>query len=153
MNQAPQPETENWAAVADAVQARRRELKMSTAELARQTGLSETTIRYLGQPTGRHNRASLVAIAAVLRWRYDHLTNILHGQPEKNVHVKPPPLASLERLVRDETAQLRQQIDSLSQTVNAIREQLDREREKRVSQPETEDWTAVTDAMYRDDER
>jgi len=83
------PETGNWQAVGEAVRARRRELKMSTAELARLTGLSETTIRYLGATT--RSKASLVAISAVLRWRYDHLTNILRGQPEKNVHVRPPP--------------------------------------------------------------
>ena len=106
-----EPETENWAAVGEAVNSRKREFKMSTAELARLTGLSETTIRYLSTTT--RSKASLVAISAVLRWRFDHLTNILHGQPEKNVHVRPPPLASLERLLRDEITQLRQQISGL----------------------------------------
>ncbi len=61
---------------------------MPTAELARQTCLSETTIRSLG--TAARNKSSLVAISAVLRWRYDHLINILNGQPEKNVHVRQP---------------------------------------------------------------
>ena len=51
-------EAGDWAAVAAAVRARSRELKMPAAELARQTGLSETTIRYLGDP-GKHNTARL----------------------------------------------------------------------------------------------
>jgi hypothetical protein len=37
----------------------------STEQLARETGLSETTIRYIGEPASRRNRASLVAIAVV----------------------------------------------------------------------------------------
>jgi hypothetical protein len=118
----PEP-GEDWAAVADAVQARSRELNMSTAELARQTGLSETTIRYLG--TARRNKACLVAISAVLRWRFDHLTNILNGQPEKNVHVRPPALANLERIMHEEIAPLRQQLASLTETVRKTTAQLD----------------------------
>jgi len=58
-----EPETENWAAVGEAVNSRKREFKMSTAELARLTGLSETTIRYLSTTT--RSKASLVAISAV----------------------------------------------------------------------------------------
>jgi hypothetical protein len=92
---------------------------MSTAELGRQTGLSETTIRYLGTTT-RNDKSSLVAISAVLRWRYDHLTNILHGQPEKNVHVRPPPLANLERIMREELGSLRQQVHGLAEALAAV---------------------------------
>jgi prefoldin subunit 5 len=114
---------EDWAAVADAVQARSRELNMSTAELARQTGLSETTIRYLG--TARRNKSCLVSISAVLRWRFDHLTNILNGQPEKNVHVRPPALANLERITREEIAPIRQELASLTETVRKTTALLD----------------------------
>ena len=80
----------DWGAVGAAIRDRMRELNMSTAHLARETGLSETTIRYLKDPNSRHNRSALVAISAVLRWRHDHLLNILHGEPHKNVVIKPP---------------------------------------------------------------
>jgi hypothetical protein len=71
----------DWPAVGIAIRDRMRELETTTAQLARETGLSQTTIRYIGQPGSRKNKASLVAIAGVLRCRYDHLTNILHGHP------------------------------------------------------------------------
>jgi hypothetical protein len=78
-----QPPVEDWVAVVDAVRKRMRELKMSTAHLARESGLSETTVRYIGQSLSGHNRSTLVAMAAVLLWRYDYLVNILHGEPER----------------------------------------------------------------------
>lgn len=65
-----------------------RELEMSTAHLARESGLSETTVRYIGQSLSGHNKSTLVALSGVLRWRYDYLVNVLHGEPEKNVHIK-----------------------------------------------------------------
>jgi hypothetical protein len=96
----PEP-GQDWAAVADAVQARSRELNMSTAELARQTGLSETTIRYLG--TARRNKSCLVAISAVLRWRFDHLTAPIRGGFPTPGVVKPndrPPRTRQGRATR-----------------------------------------------------
>ena len=81
---------DDWEAVGDAIRDRMRELNMSTAGLARETGLSETTIRCFRRSTNKHNRSLLVAVSAVLRWRHDHLLNILHGEPHKNVVIKPP---------------------------------------------------------------
>jgi hypothetical protein len=97
--------------VGDAIRKRMRELKMSTAQLARETGLSETTIRYIGDPSSKHNRASLVAISAVLRWRYDYLLNILRGEPEKNVIIRRPIEASLERLLHAELGSAKEEIE------------------------------------------
>jgi hypothetical protein len=79
-----------------------RELGYSTARLARESGLSETTVRYLGKSLSGHNRSTLVALSAVLLWRYDHLVNILHGEPEKNVHIKRRTEDEIQRLLRDE---------------------------------------------------
>ena len=78
------PEHEDWVAVGHAVSERMRRRGISLAYLARDTGLSETTIRYLDKPTSRHNKSTLVALSAVLGWRYDYLTNILHGAPHQN---------------------------------------------------------------------
>jgi hypothetical protein len=74
----------DWAAVQQAVIERRSELHMTISYLARETGLSPTTIRYLGAPAGKHNKSTLVALSVVLGWRYNHLINILRGEPEKN---------------------------------------------------------------------
>jgi hypothetical protein len=105
-----QPGAEDWAAVSDAIRKRLRELRMSKAVLARESGLSETTIRYLDRSASGHYGSALVAISAALRWRYDHLANILHGQPGKN----PPAGTSLQRLVHAEVATLK---DDLSRYV------------------------------------
>jgi hypothetical protein len=98
------PDAEDWAAVTGAIRRRMRELKLSTARLARESGLSETSVRYLGKPLSGHNRSTLVVLSAVLRWRYDHLVNILHGEPEKNVHIKRRTEDDIQRLMRDEFA-------------------------------------------------
>ena len=119
------PEAEDWAAVAHAVRERMRELRMSKAALARETGLSETTIRYLGRPPGGHRRSVLVAISAVLRWRYDHLTNILHGQPENNTPARPAAQASLERLLRADLGLLADEISRLKETALAAGKKTD----------------------------
>jgi hypothetical protein len=75
-------EPKDWAEVNRVIEARMKALNMSTAHLARETGLSPTTIRYVGGDGG--SESPLVAIAAVLGWKYDYLRNILHGKPEKN---------------------------------------------------------------------
>lgn len=116
---------EDWAAVSDAIRKRMRELKMSTAHLARESGLSETTIRYIGQPTSGHNKSTLVAIAAVLRWRYDHLINIMRGEPEKNVLLKRPAEANLQRLLRDEVDPVKGELASLRDIVRGMDTKMD----------------------------
>jgi hypothetical protein len=116
---------EDWAAVSDAIRKRMRELKMSTAHLARETGLSETTIRYIGQPTSGHNKSTLVAIAAVLRWRYDYLINILRGEPAKNVLLKRPAEANLQRLLRDEVDPVKDELASLRDIVRGMDTKMD----------------------------
>ena len=88
------PDIADWNGVRSALRDRMRELGVSTAGLARRTGLSETTIRGIGQ-AGKTSAVVLVTISAVLRWRYDHLTSIARGQPEKNVRITPP--ASVRR--------------------------------------------------------
>lgn len=93
-------DTEDWAAVGSAVRDRKAQLKMSTARLARESGLSETTIRSIGNPGLRNNRSSLVAISAVLRWRYDYLINILLGNPGRNSGTVSPLEQRLSRIDR-----------------------------------------------------
>jgi hypothetical protein len=80
-------DAEDWPAVVEAIRERMAKLKISTARLARETGLSETTVRYIGRTGRTHYKSNLVAISAVLGWRYDHLTNILRGEMRKNTPV------------------------------------------------------------------
>jgi hypothetical protein len=118
------PSSEDWAAVGIVIRKRMRELRISTAQLARETGLSETTIRYIGEPTGRHNRASLVAIAAVLRWRYDYLLNILRGEPEKNVVIRRSLEVNFERMLQAEVGSMKEELAGLRDLVERINENI-----------------------------
>lgn len=119
------PAAENWAAIGDAVRDRLRELKMSKARLAQETGLSETTIRYIGRPENGHHKSALVAISAALRWRHDHLTNILREQPGENTPVKTATEASLERLLHAHLTPLKDEIIRLTEITLAINKKTD----------------------------
>ena len=117
----------DWAAVDRAVTERLSELHMSLSYLARETGLSQTTIRYLGTPTRKHNKSTLVAISVVLGWRYDHLINILLGQPEKNIRApgNSPLEAYFENLLRAEVGPMREEVAELAKAVNGMGKQID----------------------------
>jgi hypothetical protein len=117
----------DWAAVDQAVTERMSELHMSLSYLARETGLSQTTIRYLGTPAKKHNKSTLVAISVVLGWRYDHLRNILRGEPEKNIREPGnSPLESyFENLLRAEVGPMREEMAELAKTVNGMGKQID----------------------------
>jgi len=117
----------DWTAVDQAVTERMSELHMSISYLARETGLSPTTIRYLGTPAKKHNKSTLVAISVVLGWRYDHLRNILLGQPEKNIREpgNSPLEAYFENLLRAEVGPMREEVAELVKTINGIGKQID----------------------------
>lgn len=104
---------QDWAAVDRVIKSRMRDLKVSTAQLARETGLSETTIRYVGGDRG--SESPLVAIAAVLGWPYDYLRNILHGEPEKNL-----PESRFRETLRSQLGPMREGIAALQMGVDQM---------------------------------
>lgn len=117
----------DWAAVGRAVTERRLELHMSISYLARETGLSQTTIRYLGSPAGKHNKSTLVALSVVLGWRYNHLINVLNGEPEKNIGKSSdsPAEAYYENLLLAEVAPMREQVAELAAAVIGMERKID----------------------------
>jgi len=106
-----------------AVRDRMRELGMSISELSRRSGLSQTTIRSVRR-TGQTNRAQLVAVSAALRWRFDYLTNIASGEPEKNVRINPPASVLVERVLRAEIDPLKEQVRTLQETLAGLASKL-----------------------------
>jgi hypothetical protein len=110
--------------VRHAVRDRMRELGMTTAALARRTGLSETTIRGIGRAC-KTNRAVFVAVSAGLGWRYDHLANIACGQPEKNVQDASPANGNVKRMLQAEIAPLREQACILREELADLSRKLD----------------------------
>ena len=120
LSQEPAPVGEDWAAVADAIGKRMRELKFSRARLARESGVSEIVIRYLGQHSYAmtHSRSTLVALSAALRWQPDHLANILAGYPGRNA--QPLEEALLEAL-SEKVGKLRTDLRAVEALVDRLR--------------------------------
>lgn len=121
------PTKEGRAAVARAVSGRMGELRVSPAELRRRSGLSINTIRGITEKTGRPNKATLVAMSAVLDWPWDYLVNILAGRPDLNVAAESPLEPYLARLaaVLTEMNLLRQDIAGLKEAIHEIGERVD----------------------------
>ncbi len=87
----------DWPAVRAAARERMKALRMSTARLARVTGLSPTTIRYFGLKPAAPS--TLTQINSALGFPAGHLLAILHGE-------SPDPAAAtdtvMKRLIRVE---------------------------------------------------
>lgn len=120
------PENEDWAAVGQAIGERMRELGISPTKLSQETGLSPNTIRHIGEPaTRRRTQSTLVAISAVLRWHYDHLTNILHGEPQKNAPVTSPLEQHFEDLLRAEVGPVKEEVAGIRDVIHVIDQKID----------------------------
>lgn len=79
------PADGDWAAVNAAVHHAMKARRMSLAGLSRASGVSETTIRYLGRPEKRQ-RSTLVALSAALGYRHDYLVRVLAGAAHPGPH-------------------------------------------------------------------
>ena len=119
------PRNEDWAAVGQAIRERMRERGISATHLAQETGLSPTTIRHIGEPTKRRTKSTLVAISAVLDWRYDHLTNILHGEPQKNSSAASPLEPHFENLLRAEVGPVKEEMAGIRDVIHVIDKKID----------------------------
>jgi plasmid maintenance system antidote protein VapI len=119
------PRNEDWAAVGQAIRERMRERGISATHLAQETGLSPTTIRHIGEPSKRRTKSTLVAISAVLDWRYDHLTNILHGEPQKNSPAASPLEPHFENLLRAEVGPVKEEMAGIRDVIHVIDKKID----------------------------
>ena len=119
------PENEDWAAVGQAIRERMRERGISATRLSQETGLSPNTIRHIGEPTTRRTRSTLVAISAVLGWRYNHLTNILHGEPQRNSSAASPLEPYFENLLRSEVGPVKEEVAGIRDIIHVIDQKID----------------------------
>jgi hypothetical protein len=117
----------DWPAVGRAVTERMDERHLSISYVARESGLSQTTVRYLRNPQRKYNTSTLVAMSVVLGWHYNYLKNILRGEPEKNI---PKPGDSVmeayfENLLHAEIGPMREEMTELIKTVNSMGKKID----------------------------
>ena len=75
--------------------------------------------------TKRRTQSTLVAISAVLGWRYDHLTNILHGEPEKNLPTTSPLEQHFENLLRAEVGPVKEEVAGIRDIIHVIDKKID----------------------------
>lgn len=106
------PEGGDWGAVHAAVHRLMKRLDMSVARLSRESGVSETTIRYIGRPEKRQ-RSTLVALAAALGCQYDYLVDVLRG--EAGPGTPPRPFAEASEL-----GSMREQMNAMTETLHSI---------------------------------
>ena len=93
--------TGDWPAVREAVQDRMTALHLTAQSLARQTGLSPTTILYFGQSPA--SIGALTALNAVLGFPPGYLVRVLAGEPPGPAGTpRPPQSPVMARLTRIE---------------------------------------------------
>jgi hypothetical protein len=120
-----EPVDEDWAAVGRAMRDRMRELRIPLDLLAEETGLSPNTIRPIGKPGARCNDATLVAIAGVLEWRYNHLTNILYRKPQSSTSVTSAVEAYFKDLLHTEVGPVKTEVAVLKDIIQTIDTKID----------------------------
>ncbi len=120
MSEAVQPSGEDWDAVAEAIQTRLAETRMTQLDVASRARLSLTTVRELQHNLNSRRRRpqTLAAVSQVLGWPPDHLQQVLNGdQPQSHEdEVNDSVLHALDGLAR--------QIQELRERVEEIEHQL-----------------------------
>jgi transcriptional regulator with XRE-family HTH domain len=102
-------------------------LDMSLARLSRESGISETTIRRIGQAEKRQ-RSTLVAISAALGYPYDYLVDVLLGEADPETPPQSPAeTAFIKKLLRAEVDPLKVKVDVIDGKVDLLL-LLDRQR-------------------------
>lgn len=76
----------DWTAVAAAVRQRMTALRITTVELARNTGVSEATIRSIRAETASPRAGTLVRLSKGLGWPGDYLEDVAAGKAYLSPH-------------------------------------------------------------------
>jgi transcriptional regulator with XRE-family HTH domain len=120
VSEAEQPSGEDWDAVAEAIQTRLVQTRMTQLDVASRARLSLTTVRELQHNLSPRRRRpqTLAAVSQALGWPPDYLQQLVNGdqpQPHED-EVEDPVLHALDGLAR--------QIQELRERVEQIEHQL-----------------------------
>jgi hypothetical protein len=108
----------DWDAVAEAINSRMRERRMTQMEVAAKSGVSIATIREIQHNAAPRRRSprTLAAISVALDWPSEHLDRVSRGHPGASPAAEPS----------SEYEQVMSQLDAIQQQVRAVGERLDR---------------------------
>lgn len=114
------PDSGDWEAVREAVYSQMKRLDMSVARLSRESGVSETTIRYIGRPEKRQ-RSTLVALSAALGWEHDYLVDVLRGAAGTVAPLRSAAdPSSVRNVLRAELDPVNEKMDRMGEILYAI---------------------------------
>jgi transcriptional regulator with XRE-family HTH domain len=118
VSETAQPNGEDWDAVAEAIQTRLAETRMTQLDVASRARLSLTTIRELQHNLNSRRRRpqTLAAVSQALGWPPSYLQQVLNGdqpQPHED-EVKDPVLQALDGLAR-QIQELRERVEQIEQ--------------------------------------
>lgn len=113
------PEEGDWSSVNRAIRRLMAELDLSLASLSRESGISETTIRYIGRPEKRQ-RSTLVALAGALECPHDYLVDVLRGTADPGAQPQPPADLVLLGLMSEKLDEMRATIYEINGKVETI---------------------------------
>lgn len=111
--------TEDWAAVAKAINQRVNELGWRQRELAERSHVSQAIVREIQHHTVERRRSArtLEALSVAVGWHPQHLTAVLHGQnpPEPDEPVTPSGETVWSRLdaLEDRLGEIADRLDEL----------------------------------------
>ncbi|MGH3629703.1 MAG: helix-turn-helix domain-containing protein [Sciscionella sp.] len=118
--------SEDWAAVADAINDRVRELGLRQWELAERSHVSQAIVRELQLHTLERRRSgrTLEALSLALQWHPGHLLAVAHGKTplrpgetgDPTVDEVPVRLGAIEEQLREITGQL----DAMNTTLGQL---------------------------------
>ncbi len=128
--------TEDWAAVARAINQRMTELGLRQRELIERSRVSKTAVREIQHNTAQRRRSArtLEALSVALAWHPQHLAAVLEGRRPPQVgdpvvvsdHDVPGHLASIERRLNeiadrlDDVRVIKDQLDQISADLSVM---------------------------------
>lgn len=109
----------DWAAVADAVNRRLRELGLTQKELARRSRVSVATLRKIQKGVAQERSdAILSAVSRALGLPDDHLRAVADGEVGLSSSAAGGPTGDL----RSEVADLRRRVEALERSIGSVRD-------------------------------
>jgi transcriptional regulator with XRE-family HTH domain len=122
VTEAERPGGGDWDAVAEAIQNRLAETRMTQMDVASRARLSLTTVRELQHNLNPRRRRpqTLAAVSQALGWPFDYLQQVLRGdRPEPHEdEVKDPVLQAIDGLAR-EIRELRDRVEQIERQLAA----------------------------------